>query len=79
VASSTSVFAVRFGDAQSYYTSNARINSTNLVGDASSPFPIFPELIFPAGGKVSIDLQDLSAAENTIQIMFRGVKRYQVS
>jgi hypothetical protein len=79
ISSNTGSFAVRFSDSQWYWLSSARILNTNLPGDAAAPFPVFPELLLPAGGRIGIDLLDLSGAPNTIQIVFRGVKRYRVA
>jgi hypothetical protein len=73
----TGSFAVRFSDGQGYYISNVLIDSFNLVGTPSDPFIIFPELLIPAGGRIGIDIQDTSGAPNVIQIVFRGVNRYQ--
>src|SRR5580698_8258171 len=42
IASMTGPFNVRFADSQGYYLSNGMIASANLIGDASSPFPVFP-------------------------------------
>lgn len=79
VATATGAFNIRISDSQGFYLSNGMIASANLIGDASSPFPIFPELLIPAGGKIGIDIQDTSGAGNTIEILFRGVKRYRVT
>jgi hypothetical protein len=79
IASNTGPFSVRFSDSQWYWLSSARILNLNLPGDAADPFPIFPELLLPAGGRIGIDIQDLSGAQNTIQIVMRGVKRYRIS
>lgn len=77
IASNTGSFNVRFYDSQGNALSNGFIASANLIGDAASPFPIFPELLIPAGGKIGIDIQDTSGGTNTIEILFRGVKRYR--
>jgi hypothetical protein len=69
-------FAVRFSDSDDYWLSSARIINTNIQGDPASPYPEFPEIIIPAGGKIGIDIADLSDDDNVIQILFRGVKRY---
>ena len=74
----TGIFAVRFSDSDWYWLSSARITNTNIQGDPASPYPWFPEVIIPAGGRIGIDIQDLSGAENTIQMLFRGVKRYAI-
>lgn len=75
----TGAFSVRFADSQGYYLSSGMILDANLQGDPSSPYPIFPEIVIPAGGRIGIDIADLSAAPNTIQIGFRGVKRFRIA
>ena len=72
------LFAVRFMDGQGYYLSDGLIYSTNLPNTAGDPFPVFPEVLYPAAGRILLDIQDLSAATNTIQIVFVGANRYQV-
>jgi hypothetical protein len=79
IAFSTGPFNVRFADSQGYYLSNGMIVSANLQGDAASPYPIFPEILIPAGGRIVIDIQDTSGETNTIELLFRGVKRYRVA
>ena len=79
IAYSTGTFNVRFADSQGYYLSNGMIVSANLQGDAASPYPIFPEILIPAGGRIGIDIQDTSNAGNTIELLMRGVKRYRVA
>ena len=76
---STGAFNVRFADSQGYYLSNGMIASANILGDPSSPYPIFPEIIIPAGGRIGIDIQDTSGNSNTIELLFRGVKRYRIA
>lgn len=78
-SSSTGVYSVRFSDSQGYYLSNAMIPSANfLYGTIPVPYPIFPEIVLPAGGRIGIDIQDLSGAPNNVEITFRGVKRYRM-
>ena len=79
IAFSTGPFNIRIADSQGYYLSNGMIASANLLGDAASPFPIFPEVLIPAGGRIGIDIQDTSGAPNVIEILFRGVKRYRIA
>ncbi len=79
IAFSTGPFNVRFADSQGYYLSNGVIVSANLQGDAASPYPVFPEIIIPAGGRIAIDIQDTSDDTNVIELLMRGVKRYRVA
>lgn len=71
-------FTVQFSDSDWYYLSSGPIHSLNIQGDPASPYPVWSEIVIPAGGRIGIDLVDLSGAQNTIQILFRGVKRYVV-
>jgi hypothetical protein len=75
----TGPFTVLFKDSQRFQLSNAQIAWSNIVGDASSPYPIFPEIVIPAGGEIGIDITDTSGAPNVIQIAFRGVKRFKLA
>lgn len=79
MAMSTGSFNVRFADSQGYYLSNGMVVSANLQGDAASPYPVFPEILIPAGGRIGIDIQDTSGFTNTIELLCRGVKRYRVA
>ncbi len=71
-------FSVRLFDSTGYFLSNAQIFANNLSTFAGQPFPVVPEWFFPAGGKIGIDITDISAAPNTIQLTFVGVKRFRV-
>lgn len=75
---SDGTFKVRFQDGQQYYTSTDFIFSTNMPNTAGDPFPIFPEVYYPAGGRITLDITDLSGSTNTGQILFMGVSRYQL-
>jgi hypothetical protein len=79
ISLATGTFNVRFADSQGYYLSNGMIASANILGDASSPYPVFPGILIPAGGRIGVDIQDTSGAPNTIEILCRGVKRYRVA
>jgi len=76
---STGSFSIRLQDGQQYYLSNDLIFSANLLSTAGDPFPIFPEVFYPAGGKIVLDIADTSNAVNTGQITFIGAHRYKVS
>lgn len=75
---STGAFNVRFADSQGFYLSNGMVASANILGDASSPYPVFPEIIIPAGGRIGVDIQDTSSSGNTIELLLKGVKRFRI-
>lgn len=77
VNSATGAFSVRFNVNGFYYFSDAPLLSAAIAAaDPASPFPIWPEFQIPAGGRIGLDLTELSGAPNTIQIIFRGCKRF---
>lgn len=79
VSAYTGAFSIRFSDTSGYYLSSGLINyNAFLDGGNPIPYPIFPEVIIPAGGRIGIDITDLSNASNTVEVLFRGVKRYRL-
>lgn len=74
----TGLFSMRISDGQGYYLSNVLINSYNLVGTPSDPFIFFPEVPYPAGGRINIDILEGSGFQNVIQVVFRGINRYKL-
>ena len=80
---SVGTFNVRFQDGQQFYLSSGLINSQNLFGTAGDPFPVFPEIFYPAAGRITLDIQDTSGATgmapNTGQILFIGVSRFRLT
>lgn len=77
IPTSGGTFSIRWSDGQGYYVSNAEILSTNFSN--LSPFPVFPSLVIPAGGRIGVDITDLSNASNPVQVVFRGVKVFRPS
>jgi hypothetical protein len=74
----TGDYEVRFQLPNGRYQSSARIRNANEIGSAQFPVPKFPAVVLPAGSKIGIDIKDLSNAENTVQIVFIGLKRLRV-
>jgi hypothetical protein len=66
---------LRFQDANGYYLSNDYIMAANL------DTVVFPELLFPAGGRIGIDFTELTAGAGipVLQIVCRGARRYRVA
>jgi len=72
-------FSIRFQDGQGYFISSGLVFSTNLPNTAGDPYPIFPEILYPAGGRIQFDILDTSDETNTGQLLFVGVNRYRVA
>jgi len=75
---SDGVFQVRLYDGQQYQLSAGFISSLCLPNTAGDPFPFVPEVFYPAGSRITIDIQDLSGDANTGQLLFVGVNRYRL-
>ena len=79
LSQATGAFSIRFNDSQGYYLSSGFLLSANfLSGTVPYPYPIFPEMIFPAGSRIGVEINELSAAPNTVQMLLRGAKRYRL-
>lgn len=79
VFTSTGNFSVQFQDGQGYYLSSDLVFSTNMPNTAGDPWPRFPEILYPAGGRIYLNIQDTSAAPNVGQILFIGANRYSLT
>lgn len=79
LAANTGAFSIQFNDSQGYYFSSGFLLSANfLSGTVPFPYPIFPEVLFPAGSRIGIWINDLLGAQNTVQMLLRGAKRYRL-
>ena len=79
IFSATGLFSVQFQDGQGYYLSAGQMFSTNLTNTPGDPWPVFPEVLYPAGGRIYLNITDLSNSGNTIQLLFVGVNRYRLT
>lgn len=71
----TGAFEVLITDSDGYQWSNIPMNSAGLSVNGGNPQVLTPSHRFPAGGKIQIDIRDLSGATNNVQINFKGWKR----
>jgi hypothetical protein len=78
VAAAQSGIAVRLRDSQGHYLSSVEIPVPVLSSDPASPWVFRPEVVYPAGGRIGIDIMYPGAPGQTanMEIIFRGVKRY---
>jgi hypothetical protein len=76
VSAATGTFTFRYSDANNYYFSDAQLLSQSFSTFAGQPTIVLPEVWYPAGGKLSIDITDTSGSGNTVELVFVGVKRY---
>ncbi|MBK8200733.1 MAG: hypothetical protein IPK75_20545 [Acidobacteria bacterium] len=79
----TGGFRIRlFNNEGQYYSSsgeggtNDRVRDSLIFGDGSLPFIVVPHIFIPKGGSIGFDLEDVSNANNTIQLAFSGAKVY---
>jgi hypothetical protein len=71
------LFSLLFKDSNGNYFSSKPVMAANYAGQGSAPY-IFPgqPRIFPPGSSLGIGIKNLSGAQNTIQLLFRGEKRF---
>jgi len=78
IFTSTGTFSLRIYDGDQYALSPGLILSQNLTSSPGDPFPWFPEVWYPAGGKILIDIQDTSGSGgNVVELLFLGANRYR--
>lgn len=63
---------IRFPNGRSLTSSP--VKASNLIGTAQFRVGVKP-IYFPAGSRISLDLEDTSGAENDIEILFGGIRR----
>lgn len=73
------LFSVQFQDGQGYYLSAGQMFSSNMANTPGDPWPVFPEVLYPAGGRIYFNITNLTADDNTGQLLFVGVNRYRIS
>lgn len=79
LGSSTGAYQLQIQLPDGTLLTSASIRNANIVGTAQFPVPIFPSVKVPAGGRIGIPvITDLSAAQNTIQLVFVGVRLYPI-
>lgn len=78
-AAAAGPFNFRIADSQGYQLSNGLVSSGNLSNSAARPTPVFPEMLFPAGSQITVDIENPGAGAITTQICFRGVKRFRLA
>jgi hypothetical protein len=66
IFTSTGLFSIQFQDGQGYYLSAGQVFSTNMPNTPGDPFPRFPEVVYPAGGRISLNITELSVATNVV-------------
>jgi hypothetical protein len=79
IASATGSFTFRYSDSNNYFTSSGQIQSQNMSTFMGDPFVVLPEIWYPAGGKITVDITDTSNAGNAVELAFIGYKRFKVN
>ena len=79
IFSATGLFSIQFQDGQGYYLSAGQMFSSNMPNTPGDPWPVFPEVLYPAGGRIFFNITDLSNSGNVIQLLFVGVNRYRLT
>ena len=71
------LFTLQFRDSSGSYFSSEPVQAGNYAGQGAAPYLFIGKpRIFPPGSQLGISIQNFSAATNTIQLLFRGEKRF---
>lgn len=70
-------FEIQIADSTGYYLFSGFMNSGGISQSAAVPTIFSPAHPFPAGGKIIININDLSNATNALQIVFVGEKLFR--
>lgn len=74
----TGAFQVQLIDSSGYQLMSGFMNSAAIATSSADPTVFSPAHPFPAGGKIQLNIQDLSGATNGLQLSFVGVKLFRV-
>jgi hypothetical protein len=74
----TGEFQIQIVDSSGYQLFSGFLNSGAISQSSSDPTVFSPSHPFPAGGRIQINIQDLSNATNPLQIAFIGEKLFRV-
>ena len=71
------LFTLQFRDSSGNYFSSEPVQAGNYAGQGAAPYLFIGKpRIFPPGSQLGISIQNFSAAVNTVQLLFRGEKRF---
>jgi hypothetical protein len=70
-------FKFRISDSNNQQRFSDYVDSALLrIASIPVPFPMFPAITIPAGGKIGIDIVETAGVGTTVQLLFMGVKRF---
>jgi hypothetical protein len=78
IALYTGEFEIQIADSTGYYLFSGFMNSGAISQSSAIPTIFSPAHPFPAGGKIVININDLSDSTNPLQIAFVGEKLFRV-
>jgi hypothetical protein len=73
----TGTFQIQLIDSSGYLLFSGYFNSAGISQTSSDPTVFSPPHPFPAGGRIQINIQDLSGSTNPVQIAFVGEKLFR--
>lgn len=74
----TGPFSILLTDSDGYQLFQGVLNSGAISQSSADPTVFSPAHPFPAGGKILINITDLSNSTNPLQLAFIGVKMFRV-
>jgi len=78
VVVSTNSVDLQFTDSENYTLSNDFLPASSFSANFGSPFPIFPAILLPAGGKFGLNLRNATVVAVTVTVFLVGFKRIRL-
>lgn len=75
----TGIYRLNFKSGPGRYVAQQGLRNANFVGTGQFPVPLPKPLIVPARGRIAVDIEDLSVAGNTVELVFIGIRLYRNS
>lgn len=70
-------FRLNFKANNGRYISQSSLLNANICGTGEFPVTLPKPMIVPARGRIGVDIQDVSGSNNTIEVVFIGIRLYR--
>lgn len=76
--SQTGAYQIQFQAPDGRWLNSSALRNENIVGTAQFPVMLPAPVRVPKAGKIGVNIKDLSGAANNVQLVFVGVRAYEV-
>jgi len=73
----TGAYRLNFKTGTGRYLAQQGLRNANIVGTGQFPCVLPKPMLIPARGRIAVDIEDLSVAGNTVELVFIGIRLYR--